>query len=144
MGAPFRWTDAGAANSIHFTDDASGLNPRGDTEASGLLIADLDAGSFPAWSDCWQAIGASLGFPDETLWYAQNPNAFLDWMTDLSWRPSFQGVVVVLRNCRHLWAQYPFEMGLLVEVWLRSADYWASSEVPCHLIFELRDEPRFN
>lgn len=138
MGATPHVTDFGAANSIHFTEDASELG-RQLKSAAPVRYIELNSARFDSWRTCWRSLGEALGFPDDQYRYAANPNAFLDWLTDFSWSPPFTGLIVVLQDCRHLWVQSPLEMGVLIEVWLHAADYWASQGAPCHLIFECRN-----
>ena len=68
--------------------------------------------------------------------YRHNPNAFLDWLTDLSWMQGSRGVLLVLRSSHRAWARWPYEMGVLVEVWLRAGDFWEGDGFPCHLVFD--------
>jgi barstar (barnase inhibitor) len=130
------WAQYGGGTAIHFTTDAADIVQQLRIEASQLRMIELNAGSFASWEECWSSVGAALGFPDEQATYAMNPNAFLDWLTDLSWIGPLRGLAVILRDSNNLWAQSPYHMGMLVEVWLHAADHWACKETPLHLIFE--------
>ena len=138
MAGPFRLNDSGAAASIHFELAFDWSRRQGsDRELAGFEIRELDCKEFTTAEDIFRAVGVALGFPHESTDYAGNPNAFLDWLTDLSWIEGLQGIVVVLHSSHILWARWPFFTGVLIELWLRAAQSWEKDGIPCHLVFDL-------
>jgi hypothetical protein len=141
VAAPFRLSDIGAAASIHFEVAFDLLAQRGaGVKAAEFIVRHVDCREFAAPEDCFAAIGAALGFPGENLAYSHNPNAFLDWLTDLTSVENLRGILVVLHSSHVLWARWPYDAGVLVEIWLRAADSWEKYDIPCHLVFDLPPE----
>jgi hypothetical protein len=138
VAAPFRLSDLGAAASVHFevAFDPSAQHGTG-VEVPGFVIRHVECQEFATPEDCFGTIGVALGFPSDDIAYPHNPNAFLDWLTDLSWLEDVQGILVVLHSSHILWARWPYFAGVLVEVWLRAADSWGRDGIPCHLVFDL-------
>lgn len=47
------------------------------------------------------------------------------------------GYTLIVRHARHTWQACPEAAGMLTEVWLTAAEWWANSEIAFHLIFAL-------
>jgi hypothetical protein len=141
VAAPFRLIDFGAAASIHFevAFDSSTLQGTG-VDVAGFMVRHVDCQDLATPEHCFRVIGTALDFPGENTVYGHNPNAFLDWLTDLGWVEDLQGILVVLHSSHILWARWPYSAGVLLEVWLRAADSWGRSRIPCHLVFDLPAE----
>jgi hypothetical protein len=107
---------------------------------AGFVVCEVSCQGFSSPTDCFQAIGEAFSFPKRDSFYAQNANAFLDYLTDLSWLADLRGIVLVLRSGDVLLAKWPYIAGMLIEVWLRAAVSWEKDGVPCHLIFDLSAE----
>ncbi|MDB6013967.1 MAG: barnase inhibitor [Gammaproteobacteria bacterium] len=138
MAAPFKLSDIGAAASIHFEVAFDPSAQQGaDVEVAEFMVCHIDCREFAPQKDCFETIGAAIGFPHEDFAYGHNPNAFLDWLTDLTWIKNLRGILVVLHSSQALWARWPYDAGILVEVWLRAADSWGKDDIPCHLVFDL-------
>ncbi len=138
MAAPFRLNDTGAASSVHFELAFDFVAQRGTSlDVSGFAVREVDCRGFTSPADCFQAIGAAFSFPSKNAFYAQNANAFLDYLTDLNWIEDLRGIVLVLHSSDVFLARWPYIAGVLIEVWLRAAVSWEKDGIPCHLIFDL-------
>jgi Barstar (barnase inhibitor) len=139
--APFRLNDIGAASSVHFELSFDLRSQHGaEIQNGAFVVREVSCQEFSSPTDCFQAIGEVFSFPQANSFYAQNANAFLDYLTDLSWYAALQGIVLVLRSGDVLMAKWPYIAGMLIEVWLRAAAFWEKEGVSCHLIFDLSAE----
>lgn len=134
MSARLRFGEIGAAHAIRFL---SHTEIQSQEFVGSLRLYEVDCRGMSDPLSLLTEIGARLQFPDVDKTYAGNLNAFLDWLTDLSWIPHFKGLVLVIHSSDLALARWPSYVGDLIEVWLLAAESWGRSGIPFHLVLEV-------
>lgn len=118
---------------VHFLDEGE-LNPLVRTLRSMDLKAEEIGGSpISSAEDLFRQIARAFEFPS---YVGQNWDALEEALRDLEWLPA-HGYTLIVRHARHTWAECPEVAGMLAEVWLTAAEWWAKSQIGFHLVFGL-------
>jgi RNAse (barnase) inhibitor barstar len=108
---------------------ASRADPIADAlRGSKLSFAAVSLGNVKEKTELMRTIAAALGFPD---WFGQNWDALEDCLIDLSWRQA-HGHVLVFEAFQFLPSD---ELGVLIEVLISAAEYWAGQGTPFFAVF---------
>jgi RNAse (barnase) inhibitor barstar len=108
---------------------ASRADPIADAlRGSKLSFAAVSLGNVKEKTELMRTIAAALGFPD---WFGQNWDALEDCLIDLSWRQA-HGHVLVFEAFQFLPSD---ELGVLIEVLVSAAEYWAGQGTPFFAVF---------
>jgi RNAse (barnase) inhibitor barstar len=79
----------------------------------------------------FRLIADGMKFPG---YFGMNWDALFDCLTDMSWLPA-NGYTLYVSNADQLWNSNKHDAGMLVEIWLSAAEFWAQQQVPFHLVF---------
>jgi RNAse (barnase) inhibitor barstar len=118
---------------VHFLDE-SALSPLVQTLGSmNVRAEEIGVPPISSAGDLFRQIARAFEFP---TYVGQNWDAVEEALRDLEWLPA-PGYTLIVRQARHVWVECPEVAGMLIEVWLTAAEWWADSETAFHLIFEL-------
>ena len=113
---------------VHFTSDhADGL---ADLLERGFVVRHVTS-PLLSEDDLLRQVGRALDFPS---YYGANWDAAEECLRDLEWLPA-NGYLLVIRGAERFWMANPECAGRMVEVWLASAEEWAKTKIPFHLVF---------
>jgi len=118
---------------IHFLEESK-LGPlTQQLQSMDLKAEEIGIPPISSAEDLFRQIARAFEFP---AYVGDNWDALEEALRDLEWLPA-TGYTLVVRQARHTWADCPEVAGLLAEVWLTAAEWWAGSGTPFHLIFGL-------
>lgn len=99
-----------------------------------IVTHEIDCSSINSEEDLFDRFAETLNFPD---YFGKNWNALWDMLTDLSWLPE-KNRVIILDNISHIGRQEPYMVNLMFEYLRDAAVYWA---VPVKDDFRFLEHP---
>ena len=97
----------------------------------GLKAEEIGVAPISSAEDLFRQIARAFEFPS---YVGENWDDLAEALRDLEWL-SARGYTLIVRHARHTWAECPEVAGMLTEVWLTAAEWWANSQIAFHLIF---------
>lgn len=115
---------------VHFLR-GNELLPIEEIKKHGIEVFEIDGNRVKVGQDELLAeIAVAMKFPS---YFGNNLDALNECLSDMSWLPA-KGYVLVINNTKAFWSDVTLA-GILIEIWLSSAENWSKENIPFHLVF---------